>query len=64
MKELQQLYFSHNHTFVSTSVSDEAFAIVDRVERILRSSAKKVLGLSVWSGEQTILDIALRHLRL
>ena len=57
MKELQQLYYLHNQTSVSTSVSNEASVTVDRVKIILRSSAEKVLGLSVWFEEQTILEL-------
>ena len=57
MEELQRLYSSHNQTSVSTSVSDKALLTVDRVKIILRSSAEKVLGLSVWFEEQTILEL-------
>lgn len=57
MKELERLYCSHNQKSVSTSASDEALVTVDRLKIILRSSAEKVLGLSVWFEEQTILEL-------
>ena len=57
MKELRQLYYSHNDTSTLSSMRDEALLTCNSVEMLLKLSAEKILGLKVWSDEQNILEL-------